>query len=212
MLRQIANKEINGLCTVGIGVEGLDIPGLYGLIWLRRTMSLTIYLQFNGRILRPLPGKKYGIILDPVGNTFIHGMPDINRNWKLTGREDNENDIEDVPKAKICPNCRTSNPIELEVCFFCGESFDTERESKGRKLPAMVDGEMIVLNNDGSEGENINSRIDKIQAQQNQEIEEKKSAAENLEIITDNKKVNIIKDNLFKNRRKLFVESVRNYL
>ena len=76
----------------------------------------------------------------------------------------------------------------------------------------MVDGEMIVLNNDGSEGENINSRIDKIQAQQNQEIEEKKSAAENLEIITDNKKVNIIKDNLFKNRRKLFVESVRNYL
>ena len=76
MIREIKEHKINGLCTVGIGIEGMDIPGLYGLLWLRRTLSLTIYLQFIGRILRMFKGKEYGIILDFVGNLFIHGYPE----------------------------------------------------------------------------------------------------------------------------------------
>jgi len=83
MIRKIKSGELNGLCTVGIGIEGLDIPGLYGLIWMRRTMSLSVYLQFSGRVLRPFPGKEFGIIIDGVGNTVIHGMPQVPRTWSL---------------------------------------------------------------------------------------------------------------------------------
>ena len=48
-------------------------------------MSVTIYLQFIGRVLRPMAGKQYGVILDPVGNLFIHGFPDADRRWTLDG-------------------------------------------------------------------------------------------------------------------------------
>jgi len=216
MLKKIANGMLNGLCTVGVGVEGLDIPGLYGLIWLRRTLSLTIYLQFNGRILRPFPGKKYGIILDSVGNTFIHGMPDALRKWELSGKCNNVDPHGDIlekqPQMKICPVCGVINALELTICHFCGTDLTDSNISKKRerKIPVMIDGELVVLQ-DG-ESQKLKDRVEKIKAEQNIKIEEKKKREEELICISDNQKKSYIKDNLFKNRRKLFTDTLDNFM
>lgn len=149
MLKGIRKGTINGLCTVGIGIEGLDIPGLYGLIWLRRTMSVTVYLQFIGRVLRRAEGKKYGIILDPVGNVFIHGRPDMERVWSLEGRAARVEAEEGVPKMKICPACKVMNAEINVLCHICGYDFTSEREKgPGRAFPAMVDGKLVILDAD----------------------------------------------------------------
>lgn len=149
MLRGIRRGEINGLCTVGIGIEGLDIPGLYGLIWLRRTMSVTVYLQFIGRILRAAPGKKYGIILDPVGNVFIHGRPDMERAWSLEGRGARVAAEEGVPRMKICPACKVMNAEINRLCHICGHDFaETREDGPGRAFPSMVDGKLVILDAD----------------------------------------------------------------
>lgn len=150
MLRMIRSGEINGLCTVGIGIEGMDIPGLYGLIWLRRTMSITIYLQFIGRVLRPLPGKKYGVILDPVGNLFIHGFPEAERHWTLEGETPLVVDSE-CPTMKICPRCGVANAVDNLTCHMCGLDFSSD-EAKGfreRHLPTVIDGDLVAVTSDG---------------------------------------------------------------
>ena len=149
ILRRIRTRQINGVCTVGIGIEGLDIPGLYGLIWLRRTLSATIYLQFIGRVLRPMPGKKYGVILDPVGNVFIHGRPEMPRTWSLEGRQGRAAEQSQVPKMKTCPMCSVMNAMENATCHICGYDFlSGTAPAKGRKLPRIVNGELVVLDDD----------------------------------------------------------------
>ena len=150
MLRQIRSGELNGLCTVGIGIEALDIPGLYGLIWLRRTMSITIYLQFIGRVLRPLPGKRYGVILDPVGNLFIHGFPEAHRAWTLDGEAPTVVES-DCPTMKICPRCGVANATENAQCHMCGLDFssDEAHEARQRHLPTVIDGDLVAVTSDG---------------------------------------------------------------
>ena len=62
-------KQINVLFVVDIFNEGVDIPELDTLLFLRPTESLTIFLQQLGRGLRLTEGKECCTILDFVGNS-----------------------------------------------------------------------------------------------------------------------------------------------
>jgi superfamily II DNA or RNA helicase len=130
MTKRISSGETNILCTVGVGVEGWSCDNLAGLIWLRRTMSVTIWKQFNGRVLRLKEGKKYGIIIDPVGNSVIHGMPDRVYNWNLeTGVDDEE--LEDLTAFKVCWSCGVYNHVDNIECHWCGISLEDETKTFG---------------------------------------------------------------------------------
>ena len=165
IIRMVRQKKINGICTVGIGIEGMDIPGLYGLIFLRRTMSLTIYLQFVGRVLRPDKNKKYGIIIDSVGNSFIHGRPEIDRKWSLGNKKDDDNDEMASPTMKLCPICSVMNAQTNKYCHICGYDFFNEimQTQKKRKLPAIVDGELVLLDDDVLDIRNKRQNVEMIE-------------------------------------------------
>ena len=66
--RSLANGEINYLFVVDIFNEGVDIPEIDTLLFLRPTESLTVFLQQLGRGLRLHPGKESLLVLDFVGN------------------------------------------------------------------------------------------------------------------------------------------------
>ena len=215
MLREIRAGKLNGLCTVGIGIEGMDIPGLYGLIWLRRTLALTIYLQFIGRVLRPMPGKKYGVILDPVGNLFIHGFPEADRVWTLEGIEPPDPD-QAAPTMKECPFCGTYNAVSNEVCHFCGrvivgEDAEAARKDKNqRHLPAMVDGELVAVTSDGM-AQSLGERAERIREESAKELAEEEQRRDHPpEVLTRSAKADILRGGLFENRRPLFREALEN--
>ena len=65
----IRSGEINVLCVVDIFNEGVDIPEIDTLLFLRPTESLTIFLQQLGRGLRRNEGKDCCTVLDFVGNS-----------------------------------------------------------------------------------------------------------------------------------------------
>lgn len=65
---QILNKEINYLFVVDIFNEGVDIPEIDTVLFLRPTESLTLFLQQLGRGLRLSEGKDCLTVLDFVGN------------------------------------------------------------------------------------------------------------------------------------------------
>lgn len=66
---EFKNKEINYLFVVDIFNEGIDIPEIDTVLFLRPTESLTIFLQQLGRGLRLLEGKDCLTVLDFVGNS-----------------------------------------------------------------------------------------------------------------------------------------------
>jgi superfamily II DNA or RNA helicase len=208
MIREIRTRKLNGLCSIGIGVEGLDLPGLYGLFWLRRTLSVTIYLQFIGRVLRPFPGKKYGIIIDPVGNTFIHGRPEMHREWKLTGRDEEPNTESSAPKMKICPICSVMNAETNITCHICGYDFTSGiiPEGKKRKLPVMVDGRLVILDAD-----KLAERKEEIQAGLREQKKKMDAEPERMPEVTRLEKVRILKNGL-EQKSNLFSEAIKNYL
>lgn len=65
---QLLNKEINYLFVVDIFNEGVDIPSIDTVLFLRPTESLTVFLQQLGRGLRLAEDKDCLTVLDFVGN------------------------------------------------------------------------------------------------------------------------------------------------
>ncbi|MBC7759271.1 MAG: DUF3427 domain-containing protein, partial [Phormidesmis sp. FL-bin-119] len=65
---KLRNKEINYLFVRDIFNEGVDIPEIDTVLFLRPTESLTIFLQQLGRGLRLAKGKDCLTVLDFVGN------------------------------------------------------------------------------------------------------------------------------------------------
>jgi len=161
IIKRIERKETNILLSVGIGIEGMDVPGLYGTVWLRLTQSLQIWIQLNGRAARPNPpeGKKNYVLIDCVGNTLIHGRPSLDREWSLdTDYTPPEKESEDL-KMKICP-CGVVNSPKNKYCWICNYDFETGlRDGKPvdknkRKLPEFVDGQLVFLDEE-KEGASI---------------------------------------------------------
>ncbi|MET0944836.1 MAG: DUF3427 domain-containing protein [Flavobacterium sp.] len=67
--KQFENKEFNYLFVVDIYNEGIDIPQIDTILFLRPTESLTIFLQQLGRGLRLYEKKDCVTVLDFVGNS-----------------------------------------------------------------------------------------------------------------------------------------------
>ena len=67
--KKFQSKKINYLFVVDIFNEGVDIPEIDTILFLRPTESLTVFLQQLGRGLRLAEGKECLTVLDFVGNS-----------------------------------------------------------------------------------------------------------------------------------------------
>lgn len=108
---------VTGLTNYGVLIEGVDVPAVEYIGWMRPTASLTVWLQGCGRGLRPAPGKQRVIIADHAGNAIRHGLPDDDREWSLAGR----------PKAAKKP------AMTLTTCKGCLAVWS--RDMRGRACP-----------------------------------------------------------------------------
>lgn len=99
---QLVRGDINVLFVVDIFNEGVDIPEIDTVLFLRPTESLTIFLQQLGRGLRLAEGKEMLTVLDFVGNA----RPEYDFSSKFRGMvgkshvsivEEIENDFPHMP-------------------------------------------------------------------------------------------------------------------
>ncbi len=112
--------------------EGVDVPVLTGVILMRRTMSLGLYTQIVGRSLRAYPGKRRAVILDHVGNYYLHGHILAEREWSLEGEKRDPRKAE-PPQTTTCPACYGVWPGKPRTCPDCGHEF-VDRPQNGRSL------------------------------------------------------------------------------
>lgn len=121
MLADFAAGRLMVICNVQLLVEGVDIPAIEVVQWLRPTQSLVIWMQGNGRGLRPADGKSDLIIFDHVGNCLRHGLPDDDREWSLEGKEKgSKKKAADEVKIKQCGNCYAVFRPGPQACPHCG--------------------------------------------------------------------------------------------
>ena len=69
LYNRLKNKKINYLFVVDMFNEGVDIPEVDTILFLRPTESLTVFIQQFGRGLRKANGKTHVDIFDYVGNS-----------------------------------------------------------------------------------------------------------------------------------------------
>jgi superfamily II DNA or RNA helicase len=134
--RKLQNKDINYLFVVDIFNEGIDIPEIDTVLFLRPTESLTVFLQQLGRGLRLAENKECLTVLDFVGNS----RP--------------EYDFEGKFRALVGPT-NTSTPKEIEDDFPhlpLGCTIVLEKKAK----------DIILQNIKNATSLNINQLINKI--------------------------------------------------
>ncbi|CAB4157779.1 SSL2 DNA or RNA helicases of superfamily II [uncultured Caudovirales phage] len=137
-------KDYSVLTSCEIVSEGTDIPAVAGAILLRPTLSLGLYLQQVGRILRPYEGKEYSVILDHVGNVVRHGFPDEIRRWSLDGkkRKSKQSKEEEDLNILVCPACYSVFKVNTQrQCPACGSI----SQPKIMNQIEEVDGSLIEL-------------------------------------------------------------------
>lgn len=65
--------RIRCVCNVGILTTGFDYPELESVVLARPTMSLALYYQMVGRVVRPHPNKPDAMVVDMGGNLAQFG-------------------------------------------------------------------------------------------------------------------------------------------
>lgn len=167
-LRDLGRGDIHGVASCDIISEGTDVPLVGCGIMLRKTDSTGLYMQQAGRVLRTYPdnevmrrpymrclinadGKHQAFILDHVGNTMVHGMPQQHREWSLDAPRKKKKKKTMVP-IKQCPKCfRIHEPAA--VCPQCG--FEYAVDAPPVALPKVKAGQLNEITAAWFEGRDI---------------------------------------------------------
>ncbi len=133
------NGDLDVLVNVDLFGEGYDVPAVMCVIMGRPTESYGLYSQQFGRMLRPLTGKKHGLLIDAVGNVDTHGLPDAPIDWCLT-----EPDIKKhrIKPMRACRECFMMWEGFSLTCSHCGHR-DKEPPAGGRDLEE-IEGDLTM--------------------------------------------------------------------
>lgn len=129
IMQEFRESKIMILTNCELFGEGLDVPDCECTILLRPTQSLTLYIQQSMRSMRYMPGKT-AIIIDHVGNCYLHGLPDDNREWTLEPKKKQEN----IVKIRECPQCYAVYPPTQQKCPYCGYAAVKEIQRKDKEV------------------------------------------------------------------------------
>jgi superfamily II DNA or RNA helicase/HKD family nuclease len=103
-IENFQNGNIEILCVVDIFNEGIDIPDVNLLLFLRPTMSSTIFIQQLGRGLRKIKNKDFVTVLDFIGNhkkdyIITQAFSESTLNEKERLLTEIKNNFSDIPGA-----------------------------------------------------------------------------------------------------------------
>lgn len=131
ILDKLREGTIKFITNVEVLTTGIDIPICDGIVFLRPTLSASLYVQAIGRSLRLHPDKKKAKILELTDNLCRFGEvtdPMVYSN-PASGTEDRINDDEpkEAPKKK-CPECKYDIAAPCRVCPICDYLFIKEKE------------------------------------------------------------------------------------
>ena len=121
------DSTIHGLIATDILTRGFDVPDvLIGVSARPFSKSFSSHVQQMGRIMRPSPGKEYGVWLDHSGNylrfkkdwdeVFLEGVTELKEGGEKAKKEPTEKE----KKESKCPACGAFWTWKSNICGSCG--------------------------------------------------------------------------------------------
>lgn len=141
IINDFRSGKIHVLTSCDLISEGFDLPAIECAISLRPTWSVGLWLQQTGRALRTFDEKDYAIILDHAGNTERHGLPCLDRDWSLDGRNRKPKSAVENIQVKICKICFAAQAPGPLSCRYCGGEFKVTKRAL-----RVIDGDLAELN------------------------------------------------------------------
>lgn len=145
ILERLASGETTVVTSVGVLIQGVDIPSVSCAVDAQPTKSFGRARQKWGRIKRPYPGKEFALVLDHAGNIYRHGHPDMDIDWRLDpGGKIQDKVAKEVKAAPpiVCPKCHAVFSGS-RTCPNCG--MEMKRQPKERKSKG---GQLVEVNGD----------------------------------------------------------------
>lgn len=125
ILARFRSGTVRVICNVYTMTEGVDVPDARVCVLARGVGHVSTYLQMVGRVLRPAPGKEYGVLIDLPGASIDHGLPTADREYSLG--EGIRMATDGAPALRVCLSCGMTFPSG-PVCPRCG--FELREEKK----------------------------------------------------------------------------------
>jgi superfamily II DNA or RNA helicase len=113
--------------NIGVLTTGYDAPIIDCVVFLRPTLSTSLFVQMSGRGLRVFPGKADCLFLDMAGNFDRFKSieePEVNGKPKEKRCVPHE-----MPDGKTCGHCGFLNTLRATRCVYCGALFIRRQET-----------------------------------------------------------------------------------
>lgn len=163
-MRQFRSRGLLQLVSVDCLGEGVDVPAIEVVSMVRKTASFQLFAQQFGRALRIMVSdednnawhgytdaqrlaiiaasvKPKAIIIDHVGNSIWHGLPDMPQEYSLDRAEAKGRRLSDAIPLRACVACMQPYERYRVLCPYCGY----QPEPAGRGTPEQVEGDLIEL-------------------------------------------------------------------
>ncbi len=121
LIERFATGSILVLVGVHVLTEGLDVPDAFLAILATKCASPGSLIQKTGRVMRPAEGKDHARVLDLMGATWLHGLPDDDRDFSLTGKAIQTRQA--LPPQITCDACGRvfrGDEFRDQMCPACG--------------------------------------------------------------------------------------------
>lgn len=148
VLDDLRAHRVDVVTSCDLLVEGVDIPEIEVVQWLRRTSSLRVWIQACGRSQRVHAGKEHAIILDHVNNSGRLGLPCEDFEWSLDVEPKRKTiNVDDVvvPSTVRCEQCFRTYAGNAYVCPHCGADNTELRRAKQRREQEVIDAELVEV-------------------------------------------------------------------
>ncbi|MBK9096882.1 MAG: DEAD/DEAH box helicase [bacterium] len=132
LIEALRYGDLKILCVVDVMNEGIDIPFIECLLFLRPTESKRIFFQQLGRGLRKFPGKDKVIVLDFIGN-FTNAYRIVDYIGLLPYEEPTYSDLRKMRSSKDILNVPSGCQVEFEgrvIDIFAKQVFEPSRANR----------------------------------------------------------------------------------
>lgn len=127
IFEQYREGKIQLISSVGVLCEGFDEPSVSAVLVCRPVKSKALWVQMNGRGLRPFTGKEDCWFLDFCGNLKRLGLPTDSYAIDLCPGNKIKGIAPEPISTKECDECKSWVAAYEKICPHCGHVFGSDK-------------------------------------------------------------------------------------